>query len=351
MSPEDRLLLACIRPDADSQRGVIAQLGRDLKLRWDVVYSIADRDGVAPLVYANLRECNPEFLSIPEETIVHFENDLYYNIIAKEKLAEKVAQVLGFLNRERVEVMLVKGAALDILVYAQPWYTVLNDVDLIFRLRQAEMTTLAVPQFLDRFQDQGVHFEYDYFRHHDLTMNGTLPVDFEGIWEGASKINFRGREVWVMCPEDLLIAACINSCRKRFFQLKALRDLTEILNHFRGMHWEELSRKARAYHCNNIVYAALVVARITVGIELPEKVLAGLAVPTVRTAIIGYLSRRMSFASLASLYSGSQIFGRAVSWGLLLPYMTYRREQVWKRIEFVWGTRLRRQELPGICRR
>lgn len=338
MTPEDELLFACIRQDfSEAQRETILVLGRKQPVRWELVYSTAELHGVAPLVYANLRQCLTQDFQIPTEINDQFERDYYRNIIAKEQIAERIERVFAFLNREGIDAMLVKGGALDILVYSHPWYTTANDIDLIFRLRQAQMTDQVVPRFLAQFQD--IHFEYDYFEHHDVTMNGMLPVSFETIWRDATRINFRGHEVWVMSPEDLLIAACINSCRKRFFRLKALRDIAEIVNHYRRIDWEELTGKARAYQCNNIVYGALVVTKLIMGIELPEQVLPALAVPLVRAALIRYLSQKISLASLASLYSGSRLFGREVGRGLLLPYTTYRWNQMWRRIKFVSAPR------------
>lgn len=334
MTPEDELLFACIRQDfSEAQQETIRVLCKKHTVRWEVVYSTAELHGVAPLVCANLKQCLSKDFEIPREILDQFEHDYYYNLIAKEKIAQRTGEVLAFLNQQGIDTMLVKGGALDILVYAHPWYTTANDVDLIFRTRRAEMPSAAVPRFLDRFQD--IHFEYDYFEHHDITMNGILPVEFETIWRDATKIDFRGHDVWVMSPEDLLIAACINSCRKRFFRLKALRDISEISNHYGGIKWEELGTKARAYQCNTIVYGALVVTQMIMGIELPAQAFDGLAVPVVRAALIRYLSRKMSFVSLATLYEGSTLFSREVGRGLLLPYATYRRDQMWKRIKFV----------------
>ncbi len=334
MTREDELLFACIRLDfSDAQRRRIVSLGRQPRIQWEGVYETAALHDVAPLVYSNLRQCLGADFEIPAGVVAAFERDYFYNIAAKEQVAARIAQVLAFLNQAGVDVMLLKGSALDVLVYAHPWYTTANDVDLVFRLRQTEMQNPAVPRFLDGFAD--IHFEYDYFEHHDITMNGMLPMNFERIWADAREIDFRGHTVWVMSPEDLMIAACINSCRKRFFRLKALRDIAEILNHYRDIRWDVLADKARAYECGNIVYAALIATQSTLGIDLAPSALDGLAVPSPRAALIRYLSRERSFTSLANLYAGNRLFGREVGRGLLLPYATYRGNQLWKRMKFV----------------
>ena len=170
-------------------------------------------------------------------------------------------------------------------------------------------------------------------------MNGVLPVNFQRIWAEASRISFRGRDVFVMSPEDMLISTCINSCRKRYFRLKALADIAEIINKYDDLDWEELTNKAREYDCHNIVYTALLVTKMTVGCELPEGVLDKLAVSPIRMAIIRYLSQRMSWSSLSSLYSGRKLLGRKLSLPLILPYATYRWYQVQRKIRLVYKIR------------
>ena len=74
------------------------------------------------------------------------------------------------------------------------------------------------------------HIEYDYYTHHDITMNATLRVDFDRIWRDSLSGNWENRPIRLMSWEDMLIALCINSCRKRFFRLKALCDVAETVN-------------------------------------------------------------------------------------------------------------------------
>jgi hypothetical protein len=180
--------------------------------------------------------------------------------------------------------------------------------------------------------------EYDYFEHHDVMMNGVLPVDFEQIWRDATQIEFRGQPLWVMAPEDMLISVCINSCRKRFFRLKALCDIAETINKY-GLNWPEVVRRARTYDCHNIVYTALWVTQMTLGCSITEEVLDNFEVNPIRAKIIRYLSRRMSLDAFSSLYFGKNLLGRKVDWPLVLPYATFRWYQVWRRVAFVFSPR------------
>ncbi len=339
MTPEDELAFACIRQDIDLQREKILALCRNPALDWEVFYSITSRHGVSPLVYSNLRQCDPDLACLPTETLAKFEQDLYHSLAAQEIIAEKTAQALARLNQAHVETMLVKGAALKFWVYAQPWYTILDDVDLVLRVREAELTDPSIPEFLRHFEEEGIQFEFDFLEHHDITMNGQLSVDFDRIWRDACPVDLRGRAAWIMCPEDMLIASCINSCRKRFFGLKALRDISEIVRHYPELRWGQVCDKARAYSGHNQVYAALLVAKMMVGCSIPDEVFLRLGVLPARAALIRFLIRKQSFASLSSLNAGVKLLGRRVGWGLILSYMTYPPNQLWRRMRFVYERR------------
>jgi hypothetical protein len=86
-------------------------------------------------------------------------------------------------------------------------------------------------------------FEYDFFEHHDVTMNGVLPVDFQAIWQEAVAVDYRGERTLVMRTEDLLLAVCINACRKRFFRLKSLFDIAEIVDEYQDTFTSPLLRQ------------------------------------------------------------------------------------------------------------
>jgi len=92
-----------------------------------------------------------------------------------------------------------------------------------------------------------------------VSRNETLPVDFKSIWSKTKETTFQGQKVLVLSPEDMLLAACINSSRKRFFRLKSLCDIAEIINYFKELDWEVFIHNAKKYHCRYIVYTSLLV--------------------------------------------------------------------------------------------
>ncbi|MCB0212874.1 MAG: nucleotidyltransferase family protein, partial [Anaerolineae bacterium] len=217
-------------------------------------------------------------------------------------------------------------------------YTSLSDIDLVLRPRCGTLSSRQRTH-IEKFFLKFPSFEYDFFEHHDVTMNGSLAVDFNRIWHDAKQISVKDETVLVMSPEDMLITTCINSCRKRFFKLKSLCDIAETVEKFQDLNWMEFIHKTKAYECQNIVYAALVAAQLTVGCPLPDYVLAHLNINPMRAKVIQFLSRRMSLSSLYTLQAGHELFGRYIGVSLLLPYVTYQLSQIRRKFIFVWQTK------------
>jgi hypothetical protein len=141
-----------------------------------------------------------------------------------------------------------------------------------------------------------------------------------------------------MLPEDTLIALAINSCRKRFFYLKSLCDIAEVVQAFSEINWTAVVRKAKQYHCNNILFTAFYVTQSTVGCPFPDECLKDLGVNPVRSSIIrGLVKILLRSSSLYTLafhkakpYKEHILKGPSLS--LLVTYATYNWTQLWRKI-------------------
>jgi hypothetical protein len=300
--------------------------------------------GVAPLVHVNLEIAAQAGLAVPPQALHRFKLAAASTAINKKRQADQLANALKLFNQHGVEVMLIKGGALDLQVYEQPWYTKSQDIDLVVKPTRSALLRDG-KESLVRSLD-GFAIEYDFFSHHDITMNGALPIDFHQIWQDARPIRFGEHTVSVMSAEDTLIALSVNSCRKRFFRLKAMCDLAETVAKTTRLDWAQMAERARAFQVNYIVYAALRATQHTLGCQLPSGTLRSLQVPRARAASIEFLIRRGTLSAYESLMQGSSVFNRSITWHLLLPYFTFNWPQIWRRLRFVWRTRSNAPGLP-----
>lgn len=326
MTEEDRILFACARQDfGPPHRETVEELARQRSdhIDWERLAATAERHGVLPVVGANLRRCDPAVLGLPAALAERLEVALFENALLKERDAVHLAAALARLREARLEAMLLKGAALDLLVYAEPWVTSSRDTDLLVRPLPGFRRGREDRELRDALYREGI--ECDLEEHHDVNMNGVLPIPFRRIWQDARPVRFRGQDAWVMSPEDLLISLCINSCRKRFLRLKGLFDIAETVRRGAdpawGLDWDRLARKVRDYHCGGIAFAALLTADATVGCDLPVGVWGSLGVAPARAALLRRLvAQTLRNASLDRPEAG----------GLLLSYASYRWGQAWR---------------------
>ncbi|MCB9100897.1 MAG: nucleotidyltransferase family protein [Anaerolineales bacterium] len=311
-------------------------------MQWDTVYQIAEQHQISPLVYHNLLKFSSEGLNIPPAVLARFKKAQIRNIFIKKRTQAALEKVLALFSQKGLDVMVVKGEALSRLVYERPWYTVSHDVDLVIRVREADLSEAdqrEILELLDEFNHESnefkEHIEYDFYEHHDVTMNNILAVDWPRIWAEAEKIQIKGFDVFVMTPEDMLLAAAINSCRKRFFRLKSLCDLASIIERYPNLNWPTVISKAHAYKCNTILYTALVVTQATLGCHLPDGLAANLKVNQLRVLlvryIVNYLSRRLTLSNLF-VHSENATLKRTLSWPLFLTYATYRVDLFWPKL-------------------
>ncbi len=337
LSAEDKLLFICVRQKflEEHQKSVL-EIRKKNDLDWNYIYRTADIHGVTPLVYSNLKKCNLVRLNVPSEIVERFRKAYLSNFFYKNRIAEKITEILSFSNKENIKIMLIKGAALDISVYDNPWTTCSSDIDIIVEKRREELGERVKKKYHDMI-DPGKYIECNFARHHDLDCDGMLPINYEEIWKKAIKVDFRGQKVFIMSPEDTLISLCINSARKRFFRLKSLCDIAEIIKKYNSINWSVVTSKAREYQCNNMVYTALLISRMTLGCQFPDEVLHNLRINPLKAKIISNLSNRMSFCSLSSLYSGMTVFNKQVSPSLILPYVTFSWHQAWRSIKVVYN--------------
>jgi hypothetical protein len=335
MRAEDRILFACTRQTLEAEhREAVALECRESEragraIDWERLVATAERHGVAPIVGVNLARAGAAALGFPAALAFRLELALFENAAVKERDAATLRAALAHLAAGGLEAMLLKGAALDLVVYEQPGWVISRDIDLVVRRRAGE--PLPRGDWEVRRPLYAVGIECDHLTHHDVTMNGLLPVRFERIWRDARPVDVRGEPALVMAAEDLVISLAINACRKRFLRLKELFALAESVRRL-PLDWPRLAAQAREDGAEGIVYAALLVTRQTVGCPVPPEVFGDLGLPAARRRLLRLLVdgllRTGSLVSHTGRPDRSASHGRRLGLSLLLPYACYRSEQL-----------------------
>lgn len=326
---EDRLLFLCTRQRfTDEHQTLLLEICRSHSIDWDCVYQTSFKHGVSSLVFQHLQPLAERHAVLPPHIVELFTNEVRRNTVLKEGAIGRAHDIIRVCNRERLPVMLVGSAALDVFVYDQRYYTHCWDVDLVIRrpwmkLTDAQRRELASLQY-------GEAIELDYMVHHDLTMNRMLPIDFDLIWKDATRLRERDLDYFIPCQEDLLISTCINTCRKRY-RLKQVCDVAEIVARSHDLDWDKCIEKSRKDGCSDIVYSGLRVASSMLGCEVPEEVFRDLKIHPIRARAIDYLSHG-ALVSPCAQRPGFTLLGRRVDSSLVMPYLTYGPPMVLKSV-------------------
>jgi hypothetical protein len=335
LKPEDRLLLLCLRQNfTDGHFQAVSALANSDILDWERIALTAEQHGISALIYRNLTLCQAKGLDIPDKAIQKLKLSTYKNAIIKEHQTERLIRALSFFRDRDLEVMLIKGAALDCCVYKNADYTLSDDIDIIIHAKREDFTREKLKEIDIYLHDQGI--EYEFFMHHDVDVNRLLPIDFDSVWELVEKSEYHGYPVLLMSTTDLLISLCINSNRKRYFRLKSLCDISETIQTKQDISWQQIAERAHTFQCENIIYSALLVTSITTGCKLPENWEEYFEIHPFRQKLIkttvNYLIKHISFYPYP--FSGISITGRPLHLSLILPYIVYTRTQAAKKLSY-----------------
>lgn len=328
MKNEDRVLFLAARQDFDLQhQTAILQIARAQQLNWERILQAAAHNGVGPLIYRNLAKNKAIAAFIPQKVLEQNRQYTVSLLFIKQERASKLEQTLELLDKKGLRAIILKGAALDFLVYDQPWYTVSRDIDLMISAKTEELNNKDRREI--RINLENTTIEYDFYGHHDFDMNGMLPVRYDEVWQRSRPVQYQNARVWILSPEDFLISLCINSCRKRFFRLKSLIDIAETIQRLKNLDWNRFCKISQQFNCPNITYAALEVTRHTVGCVIPPDLREQLGISVFRARLITTtIHFLLQFISITFPLSKFHILDRWAELTLLLPYVTYQPRQI-----------------------
>jgi hypothetical protein len=127
---EEIFLLGLCRLSFDAELKVMLRALAETVTDWPYFSSLANKHGVAALVYHNLEKL--DFLQyLPKDSADLLRNSLMVNISRNARYAEETARVLKFLNRENIKIVLLKGLALELSVYGNKGLRQMTDVDVL----------------------------------------------------------------------------------------------------------------------------------------------------------------------------------------------------------------------------
>jgi hypothetical protein len=127
---EEILLLGLCRLSFDVELTVMLMALAETTKDWPYFSSLANKHGVAALVYHNLEKLG--FLQyVPKDSADYLRNSLLINLSRNAQNTEATSGTLKMLNRENIKIVLLKGLALELSVYGNCGLRQMTDVDVL----------------------------------------------------------------------------------------------------------------------------------------------------------------------------------------------------------------------------
>ena len=313
LSPEWKLLLASARTNLTDQD--LQQIIQDLvrpDLDWDHIVTVSYAHGIAPLIYHGLRRSRVISL-IPPAAAEKLRQSYYANAARNCYLRDKLRNVLKMLTKERIETLVLKGAALMENVYGDRALRPMADIDLLVRkekLTQVEAQLLNSGYFM--LEECLTNKEWRYEHHSNwhfgessglrievhwrIKRDGDpFKIDLDGMWQRAQPRTFAGIETLVFCPEDMLLHLCQHAWNHNLTGgLRPLCDIAEVTKCYKDkIDWGKLAALSNQWQMNPCLYLWLRLARDLLEAPIPDPFLAGLEPANFNRDVISWAKERI----------------------------------------------------------
>jgi len=287
----ESILLGCLKgPDRETR----TQVGALKEADWGGLRRAAARHGVSPLLYERLSSQTSSEIKVPEGALQALREAFLMNGARNALLFQDLAQVLTAMHRDGIPVVVLKGAHLAELVYAQRALRRMGDIDLLVRRPDLARTAALLRQMgyswetedLEAWFQKGVPANHvlPFFKppHPRIevhwTINWACPAPIESVWRRVRPATLGGADALVLSPEDLVLHLCMHAEQDGFERgLRPLCDLSATLERYGGeIDWDCLQSIAREWQAENSVYLALRLAKDLLEAPAPAAVLRAL---------------------------------------------------------------------------
>ena len=268
LSLEQRILLLSATSwiSQDDQDAVESLLSQG-KFSWKKIFDEAQQHHIVPLLYANFRKIQPEF--IDEAVLLNIEG--YYKSVKfiNTQLISELSQLQTRFNEQGIKVIVLKGLALVTTIYDDIGLRYIGDIDLFART----VDWRAIEEIL---QSQGYVSERNYnlleptelsdytmsfrtlefVKHESIRINIDLhfnPIHIGNIedtdlWTKTTAIYQADTEIHCLCPEHQLAHLCVHMNHHSYILLKWFVDIYALLHKYKSvLDWDYVVKKIREH--------------------------------------------------------------------------------------------------------
>jgi hypothetical protein len=282
---EVELLVACSRPqmDSESSKRICALLKEELNWAW--IIKAARIHGVMPLLYRHLKAACPE--AVPPEIYLELQKVYLLNTRRNLILAKELLGIIKALSEHGIEAIPFKGPALSLMAYGDITSRSFSDLDVMVH---KEDVLLAKDILIARGYRPQVSFtakqeqnilknvcEYNFIRENPSllveihwrfhTDYYSVPVS-EGIWSRLESINLEGTQISSFSTNDMVLILSSHAARHEWSTMKFVSDFAGLISH-RQIDWGQVVASAGKMGLLKILHINLLLAQDLLEVKLP----------------------------------------------------------------------------------
>jgi hypothetical protein len=224
----------------------------EIEENWASFLAACDYHQVGPIVFHRFRQRG----DVPLQALEHLRARFYHVSAYNHRLAMHLVQLMAEFEQERIPCLALKGPAVATAAYGDLSLRQYEDIDLMVRMEDVakafEMLIAGGFQPARGQAERYKHLNLD----HEVTLTApdeSYSVDLHwqlappyarvfgpdvcGVWLRAEQLLLPYGSVRVLSREDLFLALCQHGTRHRWWQLKWLFDVAELLRQGATMDW------------------------------------------------------------------------------------------------------------------
>lgn len=289
------LLLSCARTTLDDATRVRVHTLIDTGIDWAAFYRLARHHWLTTLCLRTLQRIAPD--RVPADIMQGL------NASAQEMtwhgllLLGELCKVMAHFNAHDVQAIPFKGPVLSALAYGDPVARFSGDLDILVQEPEIPRTRQLLVELgyesnsttvLRDAPETAVHKVY----HHELFTHTASGVVVELHWKVdecefirpfdpvfspngccPTRLTLGGTEMRVLSPECLLLLLCEHGAKHRWWQLRWVSDIAELIRRSPAMDWAQASTSARETGNQRVFWLGLLLAHELLDAPVPMPLL------------------------------------------------------------------------------
>lgn len=294
MSPEDKLILSCVKIQPDKvgleYLNSLIPLIRD----WDYLATTITERGIAPLFFKKL-PLLPNSVLIPTDIKTKLQQVYYRTMSRSMVLYEHFRKIAEACTINHIPVIALKGIYLSEWLYQDIGLRQFSDIDILVKREDGEKCLVVLAGLGYRPENDEAESELekklDTVHYTPMVLNGVAvevhiklhqsiekyDLNVDSLWKNALPATINGNEVFTLNTNDLLVHLCIHLDRHFHLghvQFTCFNDITNLIDKHAGtFDWDAFAETCRRYRCEDLVFGYIVLVHKYMHANVPDSII------------------------------------------------------------------------------